>query len=65
MSARNNKPENRNRTLGRARTATTQECAHCGMVQDEWGIPEGYKKGGEIYCCEGCALDTGCTCEFE
>jgi len=43
-------------------TVTEQTCANCGMKQDEWRTPQGYKQDGETFCCEGCATGTGCTC---
>ena len=63
---RNNKPApTRNRSQGRVRTLSERECPACGMGQDEWNSRQGYKQGGEIYCCEGCATETGCTCGIE
>ena len=46
----------------RTKTATEQTCANCGMQQDEWRTPQGYKQDTETFCCEGCASGTGCTC---
>ncbi len=46
----------------KARTATEQTCANCGMKQEDWSTPQGYRQGGVTYCCEGCATGTGCTC---
>lgn len=43
-------------------TATEQTCANCGMQQDEWRTPQGFKQDSETFCCEGCASGTGCTC---
>ena len=43
-------------------TVTEQTCANCGMKQDEWRTPHGFKQEGETFCCEGCATGTGCTC---
>ena len=47
---------------GKPGTATEQTCANCGMKQDEWRTPQGYKMDAETFCCEGCATGTGCTC---
>ncbi len=47
-------------------TDTTQErtCPNCGMPQSEWkgNNGAGFQAGNETYCCEGCAMSTGCTC---
>lgn len=37
-------------------------CPFCGMSRDEWPNPEGVKRDGNVYCCEGCASGRGCTC---
>lgn len=39
-------------------------CAGCGMPKDEWvgNEGEGFKKGDQWFCCEGCAQQTGCEC---
>ena len=31
------------------------------MIKNDWP-GEGYSHEGEIYCCQGCAEGTGCTC---
>lgn len=36
-------------------------CPGCGMPKNEWP-GEGYAHEGQIYCCQGCAEGTGCTC---
>ena len=51
-----------NETQVNPNTVTEQTCANCGMKQDEWRTPLGYKQDGETFCCEGCATGTGCTC---
>ena len=38
------------------------KCPHCGMLKTTWP-GEGYSHDGEIYCCQGCAEGTGCTCK--
>jgi len=40
-------------------------CSRCALSKEEWSANrgKGFKSKGEIYCCEGCAEDTGCTCE--
>lgn len=47
---------------GKPGTVTELTCANCGMKQEEWRTPQGYKQDGETFCCEGCATGTGCTC---
>lgn len=43
-------------------TSVETRCPACGMERDEW--PDvGYSKDGQLYCCQGCAEGTGCTCE--
>jgi hypothetical protein len=37
-------------------------CPRCKMIKNDWP-GEGYTLGGETYCCQGCAEDTGCTCQ--
>lgn len=45
-----------------ARTAET--CPNCGMAREEWrgNGGQGYSVAGLLYCCQGCAENTGCTC---
>lgn len=40
-------------------------CPNCGMFQSEWtgNNGKGVQVGNETYCCQGCAMDTGCTCK--
>ncbi len=38
-------------------------CPGCGKPEDEWQDPRGFSLGGEVYCCQGCAEGTGCTCD--
>ena len=38
------------------------ECPNCGKSREEWPDATGYVKGGERYCCRGCAEGTGCIC---
>lgn len=40
-------------------------CATCGMPKNEWTFNDnrGYAKGRQTYCCQGCAENTGCTCD--
>ena len=42
-----------------------QTCPACGMPQREWkeNHGKGYTKDGQTYCCQGCAEQTGCTCQ--
>jgi hypothetical protein len=41
-----------------------QTCPRCGMAKQEWKgrDGQGISRGGQTYCCAGCADDTGCTC---
>jgi hypothetical protein len=39
-------------------TEVTYLCAACGMEFDHPPV----QRGGEVYCCLGCANGTGCTC---
>lgn len=41
----------------------TRQCSRCGMDKAEWSEEAGYQKEGELYCCSGCAENTGCVCE--
>jgi len=38
-------------------------CANCGMASEDWS--EDYKLGSQSYCCQGCAEQTGCTCDVD
>src|SRR5215217_6782471 len=44
--------------------AETPTCPACGMPKSDWQANhgQGYIKDGHIYCCQGCAEGTGCTC---
>lgn len=44
---------------------SAEACPMCGMARDEWrgNGGQGYELGGLIYCCQGCAEGTGCTCQ--
>ena len=46
-----------------AKEAQVPRCPRCGVVKNAWP-GEGYTHEGETYCCQGCAEDTGCTCEM-
>jgi len=39
-------------------------CPNCGMPESEWQGDDGHghSMDGQVYCCEGCAEGTGCTC---
>ena len=41
-----------------------ETCANCGMAKEEWqgNGGQGFKAGNNMYCCQGCATGTGCTC---
>ena len=45
--------------------AGEQTCAKCGMPKEEWrgNNGQGFQMGDQTYCCQGCATDTGCTCD--
>jgi len=38
-------------------------CANCGMDSSDWS--DSYQQGSETYCCQGCAEQTGCTCNVD
>jgi hypothetical protein len=38
-------------------------CSSCGMSAEDWS--EAYKLGSQTYCCQGCAEQTGCTCNVD
>jgi hypothetical protein len=42
-----------------------QTCPRCGMTRDRWqgNGGQGVQSGGQTYCCQGCADNTGCTCK--
>jgi len=39
-------------------------CPTCALDKIDWkgNRGRGYKQAGEIYCCQGCADGSGCTC---
>jgi len=41
-----------------------EKCANCGMPKSEWrgNNGQGFAMNGQTYCCQGCAIGTGCTC---
>ncbi len=41
-----------------------QNCPRCGMPHNDWkgNQGQGFQRGDQTYCCEGCANNTGCTC---
>jgi hypothetical protein len=47
--------------------AFIQSCPNCGMSREDWqgNNGQGYARGRETYCCEGCAMGSGCTCRRE
>lgn len=51
-----------NKTTAGKKSPPLPKCPGCGMVKNEWP-GEGYAEGGQIYCCQGCAEGTGCTCK--
>ena len=46
-------------------TTTVDTCANCGMPKAEWrgNAGQGFQMSDKIYCCQGCATGTGCTCD--
>jgi hypothetical protein len=42
-----------------------QTCPRCGMTRERWkgNGGQGVQSGGQTYCCQGCANNTGCTCK--
>jgi len=42
-----------------------QVCTRCAIPQKGWGdnSGRGFEKDGRVYCCEGCAGNSGCTCQ--
>jgi hypothetical protein len=42
-----------------------QKCPNCGMPKSEWqgNNGQGITLGDKTYCCQGCAIGTGCTCK--
>jgi hypothetical protein len=45
--------------------AGAQTCPNCGMAREDWqgNSGQGYEYNGQMYCCQGCAEGTGCTCQ--
>ncbi len=41
-----------------------QSCPRCGMGQHQWSGNggQGIEKDGRMYCCNGCATGSRCTC---
>jgi hypothetical protein len=41
-------------------------CAGCGVDETEWqgNHGQGYKQDGHMYCCQDCAEDIECSCNF-
>jgi hypothetical protein len=44
--------------------AFIQSCPNCGMPREDWqgNGGQGFQRGRDTYCCEGCATGRGCTC---
>jgi hypothetical protein len=40
-------------------------CPECGKPEERWCEDEGrgYPFGGQVFCCRGCAEETGCACD--
>ena len=45
-------------------TQEAQRCAKCGLERQQWvgNNRQGFALAGQPYCCQGCAIGTGCTC---
>jgi hypothetical protein len=41
---------------------TVEACPGCGMERTEWPT-KGHVSEGVRFCCQGCADNSGCTCE--
>ncbi len=48
-------------------TEEINHCAGCELAQEDWIANNGlgYLKEEWVYCCEGCAENTGCLCMRE
>lgn len=60
------KPQDPNELRGDPIEAPEEtDCVRCGMAKEDWkgNKGNGVKQEGEMYCCKGCAEDTGCTCK--
>lgn len=46
-------------------TQAQDACPNCGMARAEWqgNNGNGFEMGDQTYCCQGCAVGTGCTCQ--
>jgi hypothetical protein len=55
-----------NKSTTRTSTAVSH-CPECGMPSKEWTVNQGngVEKNGRVYCCNGCAIGTGCVCMKE
>ena len=53
-----------NTTQDTGTNASDQTCPNCGMAREEWqgNGGQGCEIGDKTYCCQGCAIGTGCTC---
>jgi hypothetical protein len=42
-----------------------QQCAGCHMPRNQWqgNGGQGVGQNGQMYCCQGCANNSGCTCK--
>lgn len=41
---------------------TVETCPGCGMERADWP-DKGHEREGFRFCCQGCAENSGCTCE--
>ena len=50
---------------GQGERAQEEKCPKCGMAKGQWrgNNGQGFAMGDQTYCCQGCAIGTGCTCK--
>ena len=53
------------RSIPMTTNTQTERCPRCKMTEEFWAGNEGrgVRKDDRTFCCDGCADDTGCTCE--
>ncbi len=63
--AKRNSPNETRGTETNPEMEATVACPSCGMSPEEWkgNKGRGVRKDEMVYCCEGCAAESGCTCE--
>lgn len=60
-----NEPTTRNEPTNQPQTQEQTTCPNCSMPKAEWrgNNGQGFPMGDKTYCCQGCAIGTGCTCD--